>query len=313
VARLILRRIAISIPLIFVVSMLVFALQSLSPTDPAQALLGTGGTQEQLDALREKLGLNLPLWQQYTNYMAHVLRGDFMSSYRTGIPVTTLIADRLPVTLALIILGVVVGTIVGVALGTASAIRGGFFGKLLDFVSLAGLALPNFWLGLALVAVFAVGLRLLPSGGYVPFTQNPVGWAVSLVLPVAALSLGGIATIAKTTRESMLEVMNRDFIRTLRAAGLGGGSIIWKHGLKNAAIPVISVVNLNFIGALTGTVFVESVFVLPGLGSLVVSAVNGAEIQVLEGVALTFTIIVVIVNLLIDISYGWLNPKVRAA
>jgi peptide/nickel transport system permease protein len=312
VLTLIIRRLAISVPLIFVVSILVFVLEALTPGNAARALLGAGGTPEQYAALRRQLGLDQPLYQQYWHYIDRVLHGSFGTSIFTGQPVTTVLNARLPTTLSLIILSTVLAAVVGILLGTISAVRGGVIGRIVDVVSVAGLALPNFWLGLILVVIFSIDLHLFPAIGYTSLLQSPVEWIRSLVLPVVALSLAGVAGIAKTTRDSMLEIMNRDFIRTLRANGVSARSIIWKHALKNAAIPVVSIMNVIFISALSGTIFIESVFVLPGLGSLIVTAVTNHDIYEIEGVAIYFTLIVIAVNLIIDVAYGWLNPRVRA-
>lgn len=311
--KLVIRRLAVSVPLIFIVSALVFILEALTPGDEARAMLGAGATPAQYEALRQQLGLNNPLWQQYADYIGGIFQGSLGTDFQTGVPVTALLNARLPVTLTLIILSTLAATVVGVLLGTVSAVRRRIVGRTIDVVSLAGLALPNFWLALVLVALFAVDMRLFPASGYVSFADSPTKWAASLVLPVVALALAGIAGIAKTTRESMLDVLNRDFIRTLRAGGVSEGSIVWKHALKNAAIPVASIANLIFIGALAGTVFVESVFVMPGLGTLVVNAVTRHQMNVIAGVAIYFTVIVICVNLLVDIAYGWLNPKVRSS
>lgn len=311
--RLILRRLALSVPLVLVVSMLVFVLEALTPGNAARSILGSGGTQAQYQALRRQLGLNQPLVVQYWHYIDKVFHGNFGSSLLTGQAVTTLLNQRLPVTLSLIILSTLLAAVAGILLGTISAVRGGVIGKIVDVLSMAGLALPSFWLGLVLVVLFAEDLRWFPATGYTALDVSVTAWLRSLVLPVIALGMAGIAGIAKTTRESMLDVLSRDFIRTLRAAGVPENSIIWKHALRNAAIPVLSITSLIFIGALSGTVFVETVFVLPGLGSLLVTAVNNHEIAEIEGVAIYFTLIVVAVNLIVDIAYGWLNPKVRTS
>ena len=311
--RLVLRRLALSVPLVLVVSMLVFILEALTPGNAARSILGSGGTEAQYQALRRQLGLNQPLVVQYWHYIDNVFHGNFGSSLLTGQAVTTLLNQRLPVTLSLIILSTLLAAVAGILLGTVSAIRGGVIGKIVDALSMAGLALPSFWLGLVLVVLFAEDLQWFPATGYTALDVSVTAWLRSLVLPVIALGMAGIAGIAKTTRESMLDVLSRDFIRTLRAAGVPERSIIWKHALRNAAIPVLSITSLIFIGALSGTVFVETVFVLPGLGSLVVTAVNNHEIAEIEGVAIYFTLIVVAVNLIVDIGYGWLNPKVRTS
>jgi peptide/nickel transport system permease protein len=198
-----------------------------------------------------------------------------------------------------------------VLLGVISAVRGGVVGRAVEVLSLVGLALPGFWVAIILAAVFAVTLRIFPATGYVPPSASVSRWLWALTLPVIALGLAGVASVAKQTRDSMKDTLAREYIRTLRASGIGRRSIIWKHALRNGAIPVVTVLGLVFVSALSSTVFVEAVFVLPGLGSMAVTATSQHDIPVIEGIALYFTVLVVIVNVLLDIVYGMLNPKVR--
>jgi len=298
---------------VFIASILIFVLEALAPGDVARAILGVEATPARYLALRHQLGLDLPLWLQYWHYLQQVLRGSLGSSIETGQSVVSILQSRLPVTLSLMVLSTIVSAGIGIPLGVVSAIRPGKLGKFVDVISMAGLAVPSFWFGLVLMFIFAVRLGAFPATGYVNFDESPLGWIRSLVLPVVALGLSGTAVLAKTTRDSMLEMLNRDYIRMLRACGVGEWSIVWKHALKNAAVPVVSVLGLVAIHALNGTVFIESVFVLPGFGSLSVAAVLQHELPVIEGVAIYFTLIVVGINLLIDLAYGWLNPKIRAA
>lgn len=311
--RLIGYRLLISVPLLFGVSILTFVLVSLTPGDAARTILGTNGTPQQYAQLRHQLGLDQPLYAQYGHWVERVLHGNLGSSLFTGEPVTQALNERLSVTLSLIIGATALSALLGIGLGVLSALRTGSLGRLVDVLSLAGLALPNFWLGLLLVTLLAVKVHLFPATGYVPLNQSVGEWARALVLPVVTLMVGGVAVVAKQTRDSMLDVLRRDFIRTLRANGLPERSIIVKHALKNAAIPVVTVLGLIFVSLLSGTVLVESVFVLPGLGSLAVQTTNQHDIPVIQGVAVYFTLIVVTVNLLVDLTYGWLNPKVRSS
>jgi peptide/nickel transport system permease protein len=221
--------------------------------------------------------------------------------------------QRLPVTLSLVLLATLLCAVIGVLLGVISAVRGGIIGRAVEVLSLVGLALPGFWLAIILAAVFAVTLRIFPATGYVPPSDSVGRWLWALTLPVIALALAGVASVAKQTRDSMKETLALPYIRTLRASGIGRGSIIWKHALRNGAIPVVTVLGLVFVSALSSTVFVEAVFVLPGLGSMAVTATSEHDIPVIEGIALYFTVIVVIINLLLDVVYGLLNPKVRRA
>ncbi|HWI31986.1 MAG TPA: ABC transporter permease [Microbacterium sp.] len=311
--RLIGRRLALAVPLLLVVSMITFFLQSLLPGDAARAFLGINATPEQYEALREALHLNEPILVQYWIYLSGVLQGDFGTSIYTGQPVLETIAQRLPISLSLIIGGTLVAALVGVLFGILSATRGPIVRRIVDVGSLIGGALPGFWLGLVLSLIFAGMLGWFPSTGYVDFSTSPALWASSLVLPVAALAIGAVGIIAKVTRDQMLTTVQQPYIRTLRAAGASETSIIWKHALRGAGIGILTVVGLVFIGSLSGTVLVETVFVLPGLGGLAVSATARHDIPVIQGIALTFTLIVIIVNLLVDIAYALLNPKVRTS
>ena len=310
---LIIRRILISVPLIVVVTGLTFVLESLVPGNTARAIVGTSGSPAAYQQLRAELGLNNPLWYQYWQYFDQLLHGNLGTSIFTGEPVSTLLNQRLGVTLSLVLLATALCAVMGVLLGVISAVRGGVVGRAVDVLSLVGLALPGFWVAIILAAVFAVTLRIFPATGYVPPSVSVSRWLWALTLPVIALALAGVASVAKQTRDSMKDTLAREYIRTLRASGIGQRSIIWKHALRNGAIPVVTVLGLVFVSALSSTVFVEAVFVLPGLGSMAVTATSQHDIPVIEGIALYFTVIVVIVNLLLDIVYGVLNPKVRRA
>ncbi len=310
--RIIVRRLLLSIPLLFVVSAITFVLAYFVPGDPALTLLGVNATPEQYDALRQSLNLDKPLIEQYFLYLQGVFGGDLGRSIFTNQPVSVLIAERLPVTLSLIVSATIVSAAIGILLGVFSATRGRFSRGFVDVGSLIGSALPNFWVGLILISVFAVSLGWFPATGYVPFEFSPSLWAASLTLPVVALAIGGIALIAKITRDSMLSTLRLDYIRTLRASGIGNGSIVWKHALRNAGLATATAIGLTLISFIAGSVLIENVFVLPGLGNAVVAATNQHDIPVVQGIAITFTVIVIVVNLIVDIAYGVLNPKVRA-
>ena len=309
--RLVLTRLALSVVLIFVSTLTVFVLMALVPGDPARTILGANATPDSIAYLREQLGLNQPLYEQYISWVGRAFTGDLGKSIFSGESVTSQILGRLPVTLSLMVLSTIVVTVVGGAFGILSAVRGGALGRVLDAVSLVGLALPSFWVAVVLVGTFAVAIRIFPATGFVPITQDPRLWLLSLILPVAALSLGGVTLVAKQSRDSALDVLSRDYIRVLRAAGVSESAIVFKHVLRNASLPSLTVIGLTLVGALTGTVFVENVFVLPGLGSLATQATATHDLPVVLGVGVFFTLFVIIVNLVIDILYGILNPKVR--
>ncbi|MEU3270490.1 ABC transporter permease [Saccharomonospora sp. NPDC006951] len=309
--RLIIRRILISIPLVVVVTLLTFLLQSLAPGDTARAILGESYTPEAHAQLSHELGLDRPMLVQYWDWLTHAFRGDLGVSPISGIDVAPEIANRLSVTLSLTVGTAILAVVIGVGLGVLSAVRRGRLGRAVDVISLVGFALPNFWLALVLVTVFAVAIPVLPATGYMPLADSPGGWLVSLVLPVATLATSAVAVMAKQTRDAMLDVLSRGFVHSLRANGVSETSIIFRHGLRNAAIPVVTVLGLLFVNLASGSVLVEAVFAMPGLGGLAVQASTQHDLPTVQGVALVFTLIVVVVNLVVDLAYGWLNPKVR--
>ncbi|MCX7520698.1 ABC transporter permease [Microbacterium sp. STN6] len=309
--RLIVNRLLLSIVLIVISSIAIFLLMSLVPGDPARTILGANATPDSIARLRDQLGLDQPLLIQYGTWLGGVLHGDFGTSVFSGDPVETLILARVPVTLSLILLSTLVVAVIGTGLGLLSAVRGGVLGKFLDAISLVGLALPSYWVAILFVALFAVAIRIFPATGYTSLLQDPGRWLLSLVLPVAALSLGGVTIVAKQMRDSAMDVLARDYIRVLRATGIRERSIVLKHVLRNAALPSLTILGITVVGALTGAVFVENVFVLPGLGTLVTQATMSHDLPVVLGVGVYFTLFVIIVNLIIDLLYGVLNPKVR--
>lgn len=310
-AALVLRRLAISIPLVLVVTLLTFLLQSMAPGDTASMILGVNYTPESHERLRRQLGLDQPALAQYWHWLTGAVRGDLGTSPVSGLDVGAEIGNRLAVTLSLIVAATILSAAIGIGLGVVSAVREGWIGRAVDVLSLVGLGLPNFWLGLVLVSLFAVALPVLPATGYVPLLDSPDRWARALILPVLTLAVGAVAVVAKQTRDATMEALSQDFVVTLRANGATAASVVFRHALRNAAIPVVTVLGLLFVSLLSGTVLVEAVFAMPGLGGLAVQATAQHDLPMLQGVALTFTLIVVIVNLLVDLAYGWLNPKVR--
>lgn len=307
----VLRRLALALVLLFVVSALTFILTAIAPGDPAATILGASATPERVTELRAQLGLDRPLPIQYLDWVGGALRGDFGKSLVTGQSVSQAIAAALPITLSLVIGGTLFAGILGVALGIVSALRGGWLGRAIDVLSTAGLALPNFWLGWILVAIFAVNLRWLPATGYVPIAQSPSGWIGSLVLPVVTLGVVGLTGIAKQTRDSMSETLTREYITAWRADGLSANRVVLRHGLRNAAMPILTAIGLYFIGMLSGTVVVESVFSMPGLGSSVVRAANSGDIPTIQGVVVVLCLCVVVANLALDVCTTLVSPKER--
>lgn len=309
--RLIRRRLLISIPLVLVVTFLSFLLQSLAPGDTARTMLGDNFTPEGYAQLREQLGLDQPLVVQYGRWLANAAQGDLGASPISGLRVGTEISSRLGVTLSLILATTVIAALMGLGLGVLSALRGGRLGGAVDVLSLIGFALPGYWFGLILITLLAVAVPLFPATGYVGFAESPAQWAWSLVLPVATLAVGAMAVIAKQTRDSMMDMLSREFVFSLRAHGVSESSVIFRHALRNAAIPVVTVVGLVFVHLLNATVLVEAVFAMPGLGGLAIQSATQHDLPMMQGVVLIFTLLVVTANLAVDVAYGWLNPKVR--
>lgn len=313
VVSVVVRRLLLSIPLLFVVSAFVFLLTALVPGDAAYTILGPDARPEQYVELSRELGLDKPLPEQYWNWSSDAIQGDLGSSLVTGIPITDTILERLPVTISLVIGTLLVSIILGVALGILSAVRGGVAGRLVDVVATFGFVVPVFWLAAELIVVFSVKLGWFPVSGYTSFLESPSEWLLSLVLPVTALSAAAVAWFAKFTRDAMLEALSSTYVRMARANGIPESSIVFRHAFRNASIQVVTFAGMVFVGLLTGTVFVESVFVLPGLGSLVVAGVEGGDLPMVQGLAVVFTLIVVAVNLAIDLLYSLLDPRVRTA
>jgi peptide/nickel transport system permease protein len=304
-----------SVALLFAVTALTFVLASLAPGSAVRAVLGadTSVTPQEYAQVKRQLGLNEPLPVQYWHWLSNLLHGSLGNDLFSGQAITAALGTRIGASLSLIIATVVVSGVVGVAFGTVSAVRGGLTGRILDAFAVFGFALPSFWLALILIELLAVRIRLFPATGYVAPGSDPGQWLRSIILPVLTLSAGTTAAIARQTRDSMLQVFGRDFVTALRSRGLPLRVIVCKHALRNAAIPVVTTLGVVFIGLLGGTVLVEQVFAIPGLGEAAVTATSNHDLPMIEGIAFYFAILVVIVNLLVDISYSALNPKVRAA
>jgi peptide/nickel transport system permease protein len=307
------RRLLWSIPSLVVVSALTFVLASLTPGDAARTVLGTNTDPAAYARIREQLGLDRSLPEQYGSWVLHAVRGDLGTSLFSGESVAAVLGSRLGVTLALILGATAVSALVGVAVGVFGAVRGGAAARAADGAAMLGMAVPTFWFGLLLILVFAVQLPWLPATGYVPFATDPGAWLQSLVLPVAALSVGGVATIAKQTRGAVVDAMGTEYVRAIRANGLPARQVVLRHCLKNAAVPVVTVVGLVMIALLGGTVLVEQVFGLPGLGQLAVSATAQHDLPVLVGVVTVYTLVVIVANLLIDLAYVRLSPRIEHA
>jgi peptide/nickel transport system permease protein len=306
-------RILGSVLLLIAVPTITYFIQGIAPSNVAKGVLGLDATPAQIADFNHRLGLDQPLILRYFHWLGAALTGDLGHSYTNGDSVQDLLQPRLGVSLSLIVGALVVFLVVGVVIGVLSATRGRVVGQILDAVSTLGIAVPNFWLAVILVAVFAVSIPLFPATGYEFFTDSPQLFFASLVLPVLALAFAGITAVAKQTRDQMKLAIASPWARTLRSNGASEFSILYRHALRNAAGPVITVAGTIFVGALSGSVVIENIFVLPGLGSQSLQSALQADLPVVQGIAVYFTIIVVVVNVAIDIATTILNPKVRAA
>jgi peptide/nickel transport system permease protein len=312
VTRTLLRRLILSIPLLFVVTVLTFVVTGLTPGSVAATILGTNATPAKIAALNQQLGLNQPTLVQYWHWLDHAVHGNLGTSVLTGESVTSILGNALPLTLSLIVGAVLVAVVVGIPLGVLSAQRAKSGGQVVDALSLVGYAVPNFFLGLIFGYLFSNVLNWFPAAGFTPLTQSFTGWLTSVVLPVATIGIPGAALLARQTRQSMLDVLGRDYIRSLRARGLPERSIIYKHALRNALGNVVTLLGIYVVGLLLATTLVENVFAMQGIGTVAVSATSQHDLPVLEGAALYFTIVVVIAFVLVDLTRAWLNPKLRS-
>ena len=279
--------------------------------DPARGALGLYASEAQVETKRQQLGLDRSVVEQYLDWLGHAVRGDLGQSTASNNAVLDLITSRLPVTVSLALGAVVVAAVFGVALGLLAAIRPGTFDRVLQVIMVLGFSLPNFWVAILLALIFAVTLRWFPATGYVPLSDSPGKWLLSITLPVIALAIGSIAAIAQQLRNSVISVYSQDYIRTLRSRGLPARTILLKHVLRNASPPAMTMLSLQFIAAMSGAAIVERVFGLQGLGAVAINSSADSDIQVIMGLLLFTVLIVVAVNLVVDISYAALNPKVR--
>ena len=313
--RFILRRCAIGLVLVWIVLTLIFLALHLVPGDPAALLLGGEGsgtpTPEALAQVRERLGLNDPFLVQYWNYLSGLFQGNLGTSFRDGSAVAGFIATRLPNTLELVLVASLLALVVGIPLGALAARRGGAVDTGISLLTAIGLAVPVYVIGTVMVLVFALTLRWFPAGGYVAFTEDPVGHLSRLVLPSIAIAMGITAVLARMTRSSVIETMGQDWVRTARSVGLARSQVFQGHVMRNSLNPVVTSFGLE-VGALIGsTVLIERVFNWPGLGSLLIDAVLQLDYPIVQGVVIVVSVLFILINIVVDVSYGLLDPRVR--
>jgi len=310
--RFVLRRTLASLVVILLVCLIAFCVMLLVPGDPAAVMAGVGASPDQIETLRRQLGLDRPLPVQVWTWLANLARGDLGWSITLGRPVTTAVAERLPATFSLAGLAFAWTLLLGIGTGLLSALRpGSWIDRVTMAIAVLGVSLPSFWLGLMMIVLFGVQLDWFPVGGYVPFVQSPVDWLRSLVLPSIALALLQIGLLARITRGAVLEVKRQDFVRTARAKGVPPGPLVVKHVLLNAAIPIATTVGTIFSLLLSGAVVVETVFSIPGIGRLMASAILTRDYPVIQGALIVTAAMFVVINLVVDLAYGWLDPRIR--
>ncbi|MBD8583800.1 MULTISPECIES: ABC transporter permease [unclassified Frigoribacterium] len=311
-ARYLLTRLWQSAVTLVLASVVVFVGVRQLPGDPALALAGEEASPQQVAAIRADLGLDDPLVVQYLRFVGAFLRGDLGQSTRTGTPVADLIGATLPVTLWLALYAIVVAVLVGVALGVvAERWRGRWPEWMANAAALVGLSVPNFWLGILAILWLAVGLGIFPASGYVPVTEDPWQALVHLTLPALILGTSLAAVIMRQTRASMIETMTTDYVRTARAKGLGRGRVLLRYGLRNSMIVVVTIVGLQLGGLISGAVVTERIFALPGFGKLTLDAVFTRDYPVVQAVVLVITLGYILINLVVDVLYSVLNPRIR--
>jgi peptide/nickel transport system permease protein len=309
------RRLLITIPLLLLISFGVFCLVLIIPGNPALTLAGgTHSNPAEVARISKQLHLDEPFWRQYLRWLNEVIHGNLGNSLFQHQSVASGIAEKFPVTLSLAVGGMLVAIIIGIPAGIISGVRQGTpSDRLVTVGSSLGVAIPDFWLALLLVIVFAVNLRWLPALGYVPYTTSFWGWFQHLILPWLALGIGGAATIARQVRGALIDTLDQDYMRTALAKGLGNRAVIGKHALKNALSPAVTVIGISFGYLLGGTFIIEQIFSLPGIGQYMLQAISVKDLPVIQGVVLVTAVCFVIINLIVDIIYGYLNPKVRLA
>mgnify|MGYP003365259934 CR=1 FL=1 len=309
-ARLLLTRFAALVATLLAASLVVFVVLDVLPGDPALLILGTGARPDTLAALRHQMGLDLPAWWRYLLWIGGILHGDWGVSATYGVPVGDLIAARALVSLPLAVLAIVLSTLLAIPMGVAAAARRG---RALDVSLMSaaqiGVAVPNFWLGLLLILLFSVQLAWLPAGGFAGWDKG-IGAALgSLLLPALALALPQAAILARVTRSAVLETLGQDYVRTALAKGLTGMAALWRHAVPNALIPVVTIIGMQFSFLLAGTVIIENVFTLPGLGRLIFQAIAQRDLVVVQDLVVLLAGSVIVVNFAVDLAYLWLDPR----
>jgi len=306
------RRLLTALPTLFLITVMVFTIQRMLPGDPALILAGEERDPQVIAYLREVYRLDDPVVVQYGAWLRQVVQGNLGRSMRTRQPVRELIVEKLPVTIQLALLSIAIAMLVAIPAGVIAAVyRRSFADVLSTLLALSGLSIPNFWLGIMLILLLSVELDWLPASGYVPFTEAPWENLQRMIMPAFVLGTGLAAVLMRQMRSSMLEVLKQDYVRTARAKGLIQHLVVVRHALRNALIPVVTILGLQMGALLSGAVLTEQVFTIPGFGKLIVDAVFNRDYAVVQGVVLFTATATIVINLLVDIAYAWLNPKIH--
>ncbi|CAH1648770.1 ABC transporter permease [Chelatococcus asaccharovorans] len=307
-----LRRIAQAVPILFLVSLISFGIMQLVPGDPAAMLAGPNATPAELAQLRQNLGLDRSFLVQLGIFYGNLLHGDLGHSLILGQPVLETVIERSPISISLAIYSLVLTILFGISIGVLAAMR---HNRILDqiamVIALLGVSVPNFWLGLVMIVLFSVQLGWLPTGGYVPFTEDPIGWLRAATMPAVAMALMQIGLLARLTRSTMLEILGQDYIRTARAKGLRETTIIVRHAMSNVLMPIVTVIGMILSVLLSGSVIVETIFAVPGIGALLGNAILARDYPMIQGGLLFVASALLLLNIAVDLIYAWLDPRVR--
>lgn len=308
------RRLAAGLLVLWLVSVLTFLMVRLIPGDPAQTAAGDNATPQQVEAIRTQLGLDKPLVTQYVTWLSQVLRGDLGTSLTSPRPVAESIVNALPATLSITLVALLLAIVIGVGAGvTAGLKQGSWLDRAVTAMTTAGIAVPGFWVAMLLISIFSMKLRLLPATGYTPLSEGFGPWMQHILLPASALALATAAQIARQARGSVADVLSEPYVRTARARGAWGALLVRRHVLRNASIPVITVIGLQAGHLLGGVITVEAVSGVSGIGTLALRAVQDRDYTMIQGYVLLTAVAMVVINLVVDVAYHWVNPKVRAS
>lgn len=307
------KRVLSAIPLLLLLSFFVYVLVDFMPGDAAAGLAGDNASQAEIAAVRDQLGLDRPLLLRYIEWLGHILTGDFGTSLYSSQSVSQILADRIPITLSLTIVTMVIVILIGLPLGIVAAMRANsLLDRALTAISSVAMAVPPFIIGLVLVIALAISSPIFPATGYAPLSDGIGVWLQHLILPALAIAAISTAEVARQTRAAMVDTLAKDFIRTTRSKGLRRKQIVLKHALKVAGVPIVTVLGLQVSRVFAGAVTVEFVFALPGLGTLAVNSVFSRDIPVILGIVMVMAVVIVIINLIVDMAYGYFNPRIRA-